>query len=513
MTTDTYEKFLEDILTNGATKTDRTGTGTCSRFGMQMRFDLQEGFPLITTKKLHTKSIIQELLWFVKGNSNAKWLQERGVRIWNEWAPENGELGPVYGTSWRAIYSPSNRVIEVEKHHDLNAGFAYAYSDLLPAIPHYLNSEESWAIEDLGNDSYKVQFASGYIRVFNEQVEWQESSEYDDGYYKRVAGVGFNGVAEYPFNSDDVRLLELWESIIERCYNETHPLYERYGAKGITVSPIWHSFEYFAQSVSEVPGYYKWKEDNNLELTSEYLLSDVLSPTTAVFLPPTHSLDLLNADGTVYEIQGKKFATILDWARGHKGEAEFAQQAWASGYPYGSVDAEEVTRVSATPGKAWRKQLYVDQLTDVIEQIKATPDSRRLIVMAWNPPALPDQALPPCHAFFQFYVADGKLSLQLYQRSADAFLGVPFNIASYAFLLHMVAQQTDLEVGDFVWTGGDCHIYSNHFEQVKTQISRTPYKFPKLELKKRDSIYEYEYEDFTIVGYESHPHIKGMVAV
>ena len=260
-----YEKALAHITEHGVYKEDRTGTGTTSIFGHQMRFNLQEGFPLITTKKVHTKSIIHELLWFLQGSSNIAYLQEHNVKIWDAWADENGELGPVYGVQWRS---------------------------------------------------------------------WPD----------------YNG--------------------------ET-----------------------------------------------------------------------------------------------------------------------------------------IDQISNVIEDIKINPDSRRLIVAAWNPAVVDQQALPPCHAWFQFYVANGKLSCQLYQRSADMFLGVPFNIASYALLTHMVAQQTGLEVGDFVWTGGDCHIYDNHKKQVAEQTSREVRPFPKLVLNKRDSIFDYVYEDVQIEGYDPHPHIAGKVAV
>ncbi|WP_286742020.1 thymidylate synthase [Aquabacterium sp. UBA2148] len=267
-----YEDFMRHVHTHGVLKTDRTGTGTRSVFGHQMRFDLSEGFPLVTTKKVHLKSIIVELLWFLRGDDNVKWLQERGVTIWDEWAREDGSLGPVYGVQWRNWPRP---------------------------------------------------------------------------------------------------------------------------------------------------------------------------------------------DGT-----------------------------------------------------------HVDQISEVVKQLKTSPDSRRIIVSAWNPGLIDQMALPPCHAFFQFYVApaqDGgrpKLSCQLYQRSADIFLGVPFNIASYALLTHMLAQQCDLDVGDFVWTGGDCHIYSNHTEQVELQLSRTPHPYPLLNIKRKPaSIFDYEYEDFEVLEYQHHPAIKAPVAV
>ena len=268
-----YEDFMRHVHTTGVLKTDRTGTGTKSVFGHQMRFDLSEGFPLVTTKKVHLKSIIVELLWFLRGDDNVKWLQERGVTIWDEWAREDGSLGPVYGVQWR-----------------------------------------NWPKPDGG---------------------------------------------------------------------------------------------------------------------------------------------------------------------------------------------------------------HVDQISEVVKQLRQTPDSRRIIVSAWNPGLIDQMALPPCHAFFQFYVAPatepggkGKLSCQLYQRSADIFLGVPFNIASYALLTHMLAQQCDLDVGDFVWTGGDCHIYSNHTEQVELQLSRTPHPYPVLHIKRKpESIFDYAFEDFEVLDYQHHPAIKAPVAV
>ena len=268
-----YEDFMRHVHTHGVQKADRTGTGTRSVFGHQMRFDLSEGFPLVTTKKLFTKAIVLELLWFLRGDSNARWLQERGVTIWDEWAAPNGDLGPVYGVQWR-----------------------------------------SWP----------------------------------------------------------------------------------------------------------------------------------------------------------------------------------------------------------TPGGG-----HIDQIAEVVRQLKTNPDSRRIIVSAWNVAELSKMALLPCHAFFQFYVAPGatpsapgKLSCQLYQRSADIFLGVPFNIASYALLTHMLAQQCNLEVGDFIWTGGDCHIYSNHTEQVEQQLSRAPRAYPTLDIKRRpESIFDYAYEDFEVLGYQPHAAIKAPVAV
>jgi thymidylate synthase len=260
-----YEDLLRHVLTHGAKKSDRTGTGTRSVFGYQMRYDLAAGFPLITTKKVHLKSVVYELLWFLRGDSNVRWLQEHGVRIWDAWAGADGELGPVYGVQWRSWPTPSGE--------------------------------------------------------------------------------------------------------------------------------------------------------------------------------------------------------------------------------------------------------HIDQISGVLDTLRHNPDSRRMVVSAWNVAQLDQMALPPCHAFFQFYVADGALSCQLYQRSADLFLGVPFNIASYSLLTHMVAAQAGFRAGDFIWTGGDCHIYENHLDQVTEQLSRESYPFPTLRLGARESIFDYRFEDIEVVEYQHHPAIKAPIAV
>jgi thymidylate synthase len=276
----TYFDLINDVLTNGVEKTDRTGTGTISVFGRQARYDLTKGFPILTSKRVHWKSVVGELLWFLKGDTNIKWLKENGISIWDEWADKDGNLGPVYGKQWRK-----------------------------------------------------------------------------------------------------------WDHMFWRPYDPNSPVYD-----------------------------------------------------------PT--------------------------------------------------------------------EIEIDQIKEVIEQIKTNPDSRRLIVSAWNVGDIPQMALAPCHTMFQFYVVNGKLSCQLYQRSCDSFLGMPFNIASYALLTHMIAQVCDLQVGDFVHTFGDLHIYSNHREQLKEQLSRTPYPMPKLvlnpEVKDIDS---FTFEDIKLENYQHHPAIKGKVAV
>ncbi len=261
-----YHDLMKAVLVQGIDKADRTGTGTKSIFGYQMRFDLAAGFPMVTTKKLHLKSIVYELLWFLNGSTNNQWLKDRGVSIWDEWAAPDGELGPIYGYQWRSWPAPNGQ--------------------------------------------------------------------------------------------------------------------------------------------------------------------------------------------------------------------------------------------------------YIDQIQELMATLQSNPDSRRMIVSAWNVADIPRMALAPCHAFFQFYVANNKLSCQLYQRSADIFLGVPFNIASYAVLTHMVAQQAGLEVGDFIWTGGDCHLYNNHLAQVELQLAREPFPLPTLQFRRNPaSLFDYEFDDFEVIGYQSHPHIKAPVAI
>ncbi|MDK7180670.1 thymidylate synthase [Corynebacterium riegelii] len=260
-----YEDLLQDVLDNGTAKGDRTGTGTRSVFGRQIRYNLAESFPLLTTKKVYFKAVVGELLWFLRGDSNVRWLQEHGVRIWNEWADADGELGPVYGVQWRSWPTPDGQ--------------------------------------------------------------------------------------------------------------------------------------------------------------------------------------------------------------------------------------------------------HIDQIQQVVDQLRQNPDSRRILVSAWNVAELDKMALMPCHLLFQLYVADGKLSMQVYQRSADMFLGVPFNIASYALLTHMFAQQADLEVGELIWTGGDCHIYNDHLEQVREQLSRDARPYPQLKLREAASIFDYDFDDIEVEGYDPHPTIKAVVSV
>lgn len=437
-----YEDLLKTVLEKGASKGDRTGTGTISSFGHQMKFDLSEGFPLITTKKVYTRAIIGELLWFLAGDTKNSNLSEQKIRIWNEWQNNDGTIGPGYSAQWRAWYAPSDKIIQVSKREDIHKDFVYEVSE-----------------------------------------EDKDKSTFNPSVYS----VGFLG-KEVP--DVDQRIKQLWLNIMEECYRNV--LFADDNAA--TVSPIWHSFEMFAKTINTVPGYHEWSMYGGYSLDVEYFGSNVYGPHTSVFLKDGNDAIV---NGRIISVENETFATLEDYNK-----------------KYDKLPPrEKIEFIKPKVGTVWRKQVFVDQISEVIETLKTNPDSRRMIVSAWNAAELDNMALMPCHAFFQFYVADGKLSCQLYQRSADLFLGVPFNIASYALLTHMVAQQVGLEVGDFVWTGGDCHIYNNLVEQVEEQISREPYPFPKLNLNRAEDVFSYVLEDVKIEDYEHHPAIKGKVSV
>jgi len=440
-----YEDLLKHVLDNGVKKGDRTGTGTISSFGHQMKFNLSEGFPLITTKKVHTRSIIGELLWFLNGDTKNSNLSEQKIRIWNEWQNSDGTIGPGYSAQWRAWYSPSEKIVPVPKREDKYRDFEY----LIP--------------EDQDPDNEK--------------------------YARNVYGVGFLG--EEVQNTPE-RIKDLWLDVMSHAYNKNDERF--YYENTHVVSPIWHSFEMFAKTINTVPGYHEWSMYGGYSLNAEYFDTNVYGPHTTVFLK-NGSNPIVEDDVIVKD--DEKFASLADYKK-----------------KYNDIpNREDIKFVLPPEGFVWRKQVYVDQISEVIETLKTNPDSRRMIVSAWNAAELDNMALMPCHAFFQFYVADGKLSCQLYQRSADLFLGVPFNIASYALLTHMVAQQVGLEVGDFVWTGGDCHIYNNLVEQVEEQISREVYEFPTLKLRQADDIFSYSINDVVLENYQHHPAIKGQVSV
>ena len=440
-----YLDFLRHIRDHGTDKMDRTGTGTRSVFGYQMRFDLAEGFPLVTTKRVHLKSIIYELLWFLRGDSNVHWLREHGVTIWDEWAREDGELGPVYGWNWRKWGKPYPRRRQPT-----------------PAL----------------------------------------SPDYNASYL----GVGSGkGKAKHP-------LAKTWEGMMARCYDPNSPSYPAYGGRGVYVVDDWLAFEVFAKDAVTLPGYRATSPGEPRLVLDKDARGDgfTYGPASCMWMTDSDNARLKadkiyilrDGEGNLHE-----FSNVTQFCKEQGIIEGNLSDLWT-----GRKNAR--VRHGFTLVEAREKQPGVDQISQVIEQIKSNPDSRRLIVSAWNVAQVDEMALPPCHLLFQFYVADGKLSCQLYQRSADSFLGVPFNIASYALLTMMVAQVCGLEPGEFIWTGGDCHIYSNHMEQVERQLKREPRPLPKMRLNPAvKDIFAFQYEDFTLEGYDPHPGIKAEVAV
>lgn len=464
-----YEELLADVYYNGTDSTDRTGTGTRSKFGAMLRFDLSKGFPLITTKKVHWPSVVHELLWFLSGDTNNNTLEDNNVRIWREWCRDFGSLGDVYGHMWR--YWPSTnyeKLVDIKVRTDKFYNYTRPKPTWLPKIECDLNNEDMWAVgsERGKNTIYTVQTRNGFVGTIS-RPNWRNLKDWRRfcGYARTVYGVGYTG---NKVESTD-RMYDLWYNMLARCYNENHPQYPFYGGSGVTVSPIWHSYEMFCKTIASVPFFHLLKTGSP-HLDKDYFGSNVYSPSTCIFLQGGHNQAL-------------------------------------------GVEKSQLDKMPAEAGHVKRREIFVDQLEWLINEIKTNPNSRRLVVNAWNPAELENMALPPCHMMFQCYVRDGKLSLSMYQRSADLFLGVPFNIASYSLLAHMIANECGLEVGDYVHYIGDAHIYHNHLEQVKEQLSRDPYDFPTIRLTEGKAVTDMTYDDIELVDYQHHPLIRGKVSV
>lgn len=440
-----YLELLQDVLDNGTKKEDRTGTGTLSVFGRQVRFNLNEGFPLLTTKKVFWKGVVEELLWFLRGETNIKSLVEKNVHIWDAWVDENGELGPVYGWSWRHWNAKPK-----------------AIKQPAPVLREGLEAT--------------------YLGVANGK------------------------------NKELSILKKTWEGMISRCYNKNDIGYILYGGRGVHVCNRWLEFEVFAEDAKTLPNW-SLKENN----PRKYVLDKdglgdgfLYSPKMCQWITQ-HENALLKNDTviTVRNIESKQETSFTNPALFCKSQGftdKNFSDLWTNNKNAKIRNGFELVSIKKNDG--------IDQIAQIIEEIKHNPDSRRLILHAWNVGQLDKMALPPCHMMAQFYVQNKRLSCQLYQRSGDIFLGVPFNIASYSLLTHMIAQVCGLGVGDFVHSFGDLHIYSNHIDQVKEQLSREPRELPKLVLDPSIKIIDdFRSEHIRIENYNPHPTIKAEVAV
>ena len=475
-----YLDLLKDIRTNGVYKQDRTGTGTFSVFGRQMRFNLQDGFPLLTTKKLHIKSILHELFWFLNGDTNVKYLKDNGVSIWDD---------------WRRPYSLNRPIILVKK-------------------------------------------------------KTAEHQPYDGDFSLK----GFLSKGR----GTDADLIQLWLRMMKRCYDPSHEKYRFYGKVGVSVAKQWHDPAHFVDSVKKIPQWsQKLRDWARFDLDKDYFGSKQYGPDTCVWLRGDENrmymssatpLLVTDTSGRDYTFVcassaarslGISTSSVNRFVKAGRVIGSKGANKKIEGFLFNRLKGDDLVRLELIDdgdlgpiyGKQWRNWAGEDQISNLISRLKTHPDCRRLIVSAWNVAELKDMALMPCHCLFQFYTSPAtpdeseknriagmeppklRLSCQLYQRSGDTLLGIPYNIASYAFLLSMVAQCVNMVPYEFVWTGGDTHLYSNHIEQADLQLTREPRALPKLVLNPVRDIFGYRFEDFKIIGYDPHPSIKAPIAV
>lgn len=533
-----YQDLLKSILEHGAHHTDRTGVGTISHFGYQTRFDLRAGFPIVTTKRVPFRWVAEELFWMLSGSTNEQDLRAKGVDIWKEWADEDGELGPIYGAQWRhwgQIYDITPR------RHERTAPFINTPFNKLAEID--FSSNESGLVGKSFPSATGVYtvirehriprkggYPKGYLRFDVKFVETgflqkncTKAAILDglirDRYAPTVLGVGCLGE---PVSRDDHRLLyQTWHAMLNRCYNQSHPGYPNYGGSGIFVSNDWLIFSNFARDAKQLRNWALKKEyPQEYTLDKDFFLSNCYSVGSCIWLSKheqnlnTRRVSLIEATDPT----GRKLMRMgLDTLCQEFGFKEICvagclkgKQRTHHGWTFRHADEIKNPRIR-----------IFDQIKTVIAQLKHDPNSRRIIVSAWNVSDLDNMSLQPCHSFFQFKVERERvLHCQLYQRSADAFLGVPFNISSYALLTHLVAHVCGLEVGEFVYTLGDYHIYTNHRAQVEELLSREPLPLPRLEIKDEDGklrglegLLSFRYEHLQLVGYKSHGKIEAPVAV
>lgn len=572
-----YINLVNDVLTNGVRKTDRTGVGTIAVFGRSMRFDLSDGtIPLLTTKRMHIPSIIHEMLWYLQGTGNIKYLQDNGVRIWNEWSTPEGHLNKVYGFQWRNWeiddYTSSVDVIKI-RSNGTDAPYCPNFSRIACSE---INTNDEFVGKRMVNNSgdpftvvRKQATTNGKNSIYTVQFENTLSvvdvlrpnlrrGQVKDPYKITVFGQGCVGVykEETPVRG---AAYNMWYNMMRRCYDHTAVEYPLYGGRGVFVDQQWRCFSNFLRDIHNLVYFTKWRDNPSAyDLDKDYFGATSYGPNTCIFLPTKYNQVLPKLDGSKYiatnKHTGKKYEfTVQRWfARQHRIRHSQVISTALKESPTHSTRQWTFEKVTPPAGYVFRQQLYVDQIGNLVNELKTNPDSRRLLVSAWNVGELSSMALPPCHYVFQcitqkltfedrfreasktHFCGDAlgesktlivkamdeagipthRLSLLLNMRSNDVGLGNPFNIAQYSILMRMLCHVVNMVPGDFIYSGGDVHIYANHVAQLEEQVKRVPYPSPTLEFtRKVTNIDDFKFDDFKIVGYECHPGIKMQVAV
>lgn len=528
-----YHALLNRILETGIKKEDRTGTGTISVFGNMMRFDLSNGFPLITTKKVHLKSIIHELLWMLRGDTNTRYLNDNGVKIWNEWADSNGDLRNIYGCQWRRWEVFGKRVVQVKiPKSETDQPFSRPEIksvdvDSLPDDPFTGTEVESKTsgkfivLDKIGmmskNSVYRVQFVKTGTIMTSTRPSIRVGSV-KDPYYPSVYNVACLG--EPDNRSYRKRAYDMWHSMIARCYSESHPVYSVYGGRGVYVDRDWKCFANFLRDLSTLPFFDRWLIDpGRFQLDKDYFSSKKYSKSTCMFLERTENE--LYAQNKPIKVKFKDgseriFLSQKDFANAYDIDSRRVSEQYTGLRIFD--ENISIEPFECDDGYVLRYLRVVDQVSDIVNALRNSRWSRRIMLNSWNVSDLSEMKLPPCHFAAQFNVvpvSDGKdrLNCLMSIRSWDVFLGGPFNIAQYALLTMMLAQVTNLQPGELVISSGDTHLYLNHLEQAKIQLKREPRSAPKMILNPDiKEIDDFKYEDFELKGYDPHPRIKADIS-